>query len=295
MGIFTWTFIIGSLTFFIDGFLIVYFLGKKGFCRFICPWGAFLKIPTSLSFFKVRKTGTCTLCHVCTDECPIGIDVSYEINKFDKVVSSNCTSCMNCTQGCPSSALSYKFENPLKESYKINHFLHDNNKFSHKNIINAFRSIRNDDYKILALTLILGYSIDSLYGMGHFMAYGISLISSYFIIQITKKYSLIKKSTSIVVLISLFSFHGFIKYSIASGLKHYESGDYITSIKHLERVVAFYPKKIGKFHSLLSEMHLTSNNLEDAFKHANNAKKINPNYKSVNQLLDEINQRKQNK
>ena len=57
--------------------------------------------------FKVRKTGDCTLCHVCTSECPIGIDVSYEINKFDKVVSSNCTSCMNCTSGCPSSALSY--------------------------------------------------------------------------------------------------------------------------------------------------------------------------------------------
>ena len=35
------------LTFLIDGFLIVYFLGKKGFCRFICPWGAFLKIPNN--------------------------------------------------------------------------------------------------------------------------------------------------------------------------------------------------------------------------------------------------------
>ena len=104
-------------------FLIVYFLGKKGFCRFICPWGAFLKIPTSLALFKVRKTGDCTLCHVCTSECPIGIDVSYEINKFDKVVSSNCTSCMNCTSGCPSNALSYKFSNPLKEEYNLNQFL----------------------------------------------------------------------------------------------------------------------------------------------------------------------------
>ena len=110
--------------------------------------------------------------------------------------------------------------------------------------------------------------------MGHFMAYGISLISSYFIIEVTKKYSLIKKSTSIIILISLFSFHGFIKYSISSGLKHYELGNYNTSIRHLERVVDFYPKKIGKFHSLLSEMYLTNNNLEEAFKHANNAKTI---------------------
>ena len=28
--------VIGLLTFFVDGFLIVYFLGRKGFCRFIC-------------------------------------------------------------------------------------------------------------------------------------------------------------------------------------------------------------------------------------------------------------------
>ena len=285
-------FVIGSLTFFIDGFLIVYFLGKKGFCRFLCPWGAFLKIPTSLSFFKVRKTGECTLCHVCTSDCPIGIDVSYEINKFDKVVSSNCTSCMNCTQGCPSNALSYKFENPLKESYKINHFLHKKKKFSHKNIIHTFKSIRTHDMKILVLTLLLGFSIDSLYGMGHFMAYGISLISAYFIIEITSKYSPSQRTIAIITLISIFMFHGFIKYSISYGLKSYKSGDFTNSIKHLERVVTFYPKKIGKFHSILAEMYLTDNNLDNALKHANYAKEINPNYNSVIQLLNEINKRK---
>ena len=77
--------IIGILTFIIDGFLIVYFLGRKGFCRFICPWGAFLKLPNSLALFKVRKTGICTNCHACTDSCPIGIDVNYEINEYTKL------------------------------------------------------------------------------------------------------------------------------------------------------------------------------------------------------------------
>ena len=116
-------FVIGLLTFVIDGFLIVYFLGKKGFCRFLCPWGAFLKIPNALALFKVRKTDTCTHCHVCTTDCPVGIDVSYEINTYNKVVSTNCTSCMMCTSGCPSNALSYKFSNPLKENYTIDQFL----------------------------------------------------------------------------------------------------------------------------------------------------------------------------
>ena len=39
--------------------------------------------------FKVRKTGECTHCNMCTSGCPIAIDVSYEINKFDKVINSN--------------------------------------------------------------------------------------------------------------------------------------------------------------------------------------------------------------
>ena len=60
-------------------------MGKTGFCRFLCPWGAFLKLPNSLALFKVRKTDKCTHCHVCTTDCPVGIDVSYEINTFEKV------------------------------------------------------------------------------------------------------------------------------------------------------------------------------------------------------------------
>ena len=281
-------FIIGSLTFLIDGFLIVYFLGKKGFCRFICPWGAFLKIPTSLALFKVRKTGDCTLCHVCTSECPIGIDVSYEINKFDKVVSSNCTSCMNCTSGCPSNALSYKFSNPLKEEYNLNQFLTKKSAYTHSNISESFKNIRKIDYYFLILTLLLGFSIDSLYGMGHFMAYGIGLIVAYIILDYSKRHS---KGIRVLLIASftvLFIWHGSIKYSIWNGLRNYHSGNYHSSIINLERVVNLYPKKIGKFHIMLSEMYLDSNNFEDALEHAKIAKCINPEHVAPEQLIEII-------
>jgi len=285
-------FIIGSLTFFIDGFLIVYFLGKKGFCRFICPWGAFLKIPTSLALFKVRKTGDCTYCHVCTDECPIGIDVSYEINKFDKVVNSNCTSCMNCTSGCPSNALSYQFSNPLKEDYKLNQFLTKKNAYKHLNISKNFKNIRKSDYYMLGLTLILGFSIDSLYGMGHFMAYGIGLIISYIIVEYSKEYSNIFRSLLVISLMGVFIWHGTVKYSIWNGIRLYNQGDYSLSISNLERVVNLYPKKIGKFHIMLSEMYLDSNRLEDALEHALIAKQINPDHIAPKQLIDIISSKK---
>jgi len=278
-------FIIGSLTFLIDGFLIVYFLGKKGFCRFICPWGAFLKLPTSLALFKVRKTGDCTLCHVCTSECPIGIDVSYEINKFDKVVSSNCTSCMNCTSGCPSNALSYKFSNPLKEEYNLNQFLTKKDAYTHSNISDMFKNIRKIDYFLLVLTLVLGFSIDSLYGMGHFMAYGIGLISAYIILEYSKRHSKNIRSLIAASFILVFIWHGSIKYCIWNGLRHYHSGNYNSSILNLERVVNLYPKKIGKFHIMLSEMYLDSNNFKDALEHAKIAERINPEHLAPKQLI----------
>ena len=285
-------FIIGTLTFLIDGFIIVYFLGKKGLCRFICPWGAFLKIPTSLALFKVRKTGECTYCHVCTSECPVGIDVSYEINKFDKVVNSNCTSCMICTSGCPSNALSYKFSNPLKEEYTLGQFLTKKNAYTHTNISDKFKNIRKIDYYLLGLTLILGFSIDSLYGMGHFMAYGVGLIVSYIILEHSKKYNNSLRAILMVFFAFFFMWHGMIKYSIWSGLKHYNRENYNNSIPHLERVVNLYPKKIGKFHILLSEMYLDDERFDEALNHAIIAKEINPEHMAPKQLIDFIHTRK---
>ena len=271
--------------------MIVYFLGKKGFCRFLCPWGAFLKVPTALSFFKVRKTGECTYCHVCTNECPIGIDVSYEINKFEKVVNSNCTSCMNCTSGCPSSALSYTFSNPLKEEYNLNQFLPKKNIFTHPNILNNFKNLRNLDFYILPLTLLLGFAIDGLYGMGHFMAYGISLITSYIILFFSKNHTKLIRFGLISILVLLFSWHGLIKFSIWNGFRNYELKNHSTSILNLERAISIYPKKIGKFHIMLSEMYLDINNVEKALIHAKAAKKINPNHNSPDQLINIINNR----
>ena len=277
--------VIGSITFAVDGFMIVYFLGKKGFCRFLCPWGAFLKIPNALALFKVRKTDTCTHCHVCTTDCPVGIDVSYEINTYKKVVSTNCTSCMMCTSGCPSNALSYKFSNPLKENYTINQFLPKKDNFSHQNISYLFKNFRKFDYKILVLTIILSVSIDGLYGIGHFLAYGIGLITSYYIIVFTKTYTTNIKILIRTLIIFLFMWHGILKYSIWNGIRYYDDGNFNKSISHLERAVKMYPKKIGKFHSLLGIMYFELNDLAKASYYTKKAIQINPDYKSSKELL----------
>ena len=275
--------IIGSLTFLIDGFLIVYFLGKKGFCRFICPWGAFLKIPNMFSMFKVRKTGECTLCHECTTGCPVGIDVSYEINHYGKVNNTNCTSCMICTTGCPSNALSYKFKNPIDDTWDIKGFINGTKSYLHPNIKGQFLSVRSRDVLLLILTIFFALCIDGLYGMGHFMSYGIALIAAFSIVKIR-----IIKFQSILfplAIIIIFSWHGVIKYSIWKGIQEYKSKDYVNTIKHLERATSLHLKQIGLFHVYLSESYFNIGDIYKSAEHAERAYQINPDYESTKKLI----------
>ena len=87
--------------------------------------------------FKVRNTGGCQNSGYCTNSCPVGIDVNYEINHYDKVTNTNCTSCLICTQGCPSLAISYKWENPLNEKFNFKYY-RSNNKMFYLNVYNGF-------------------------------------------------------------------------------------------------------------------------------------------------------------
>ena len=279
--------IIGTLTFLIDGFLIVYFLGRRGFCRFLCPWGAFLKLPNSLAMFKVRKTGICTGCHECTKQCPIGIDVSYEINTYQKVTNSNCTSCLVCTSRCQENALSYQFENPLNEDVILSQFFKQK-QFSHIHIRNIFTSIRTKDLCLLALTILAGFTIDGLYGMGHFMAFGIAIITGFIVIRDDQfKFSWIRPLLNTFIVL-LFVWHGTIKFSIWRRLTQFERGNHFSSISHLERAVNLYPKTIGRFHLLLGEMYFDQGHNSASLYHAKIAKNINPNHQGPIQLLERI-------
>jgi len=49
------------------------FVGRP-YCRFLCPYGALLKVASALSRWRVRVTpDVCTQCRLCPDACPYGI------------------------------------------------------------------------------------------------------------------------------------------------------------------------------------------------------------------------------
>ena len=244
-------FVIGTMTFLVDGLIIVYFLGRKGFCRFVCPWGAFLKFPNTFSMFKVRKTGDCTLCSECTTGCPVGIDVSYEINKFDMVVNTNCTSCLICTSSCPSNALSYTYKSPIKElsGVSLYSFISDRiyqpMSYSSSRIKDLFFSIRSSDIVFIPLAIFFGLCIDGLYGIGHLLAYGLGVIASLGVTQmlISKRF----KDTAIATFVVIFFiFHGSVKYSLYRGDEHLANGEYVNAIYYHEIVIKFFPKTLSR-------------------------------------------------
>ena len=87
---------------------------------------------------------------------------------------------------------------------------------------------------------------------------------------------------------TLFLWHGTIKYSIWKGLENHGSHDYKVAIKHLNRVVTIYPKPIGRFHVLLGQMYLENGDMEKARDHALKAQNINPDHEAPEELLMDI-------
>lgn len=100
---------IALLTLFIDGFLVVYFLGAKGFCTYGCPYGAVFGMADRFSRARIRVTDACEGCGHCTATCTSNVLVHSEVARFGQVVDSGCMKCMDCIDVCPKDALYFGF------------------------------------------------------------------------------------------------------------------------------------------------------------------------------------------
>ncbi|HEY6951761.1 MAG TPA: 4Fe-4S binding protein, partial [Bacteroidota bacterium] len=71
---------------------------KNFWCRYLCPYGAFLGLASLMSPLKItRQNSTCIDCELCTKACPAGINV----HKATRVWSDECMSCLECVAVCP--------------------------------------------------------------------------------------------------------------------------------------------------------------------------------------------------
>jgi polyferredoxin/Flp pilus assembly protein TadD len=98
---------IGGLTFLLCGFVIVYFLGAKGFCTYACPYGAVFGVAERLSPLRIRVTDACAGCAHCTAVCTSNVRVHEEVRDYGMVVNPGCMKCLDCVSVCPNDALYY--------------------------------------------------------------------------------------------------------------------------------------------------------------------------------------------
>ena len=82
----------------IGALLILSVFFRNFWCRYLCPYGAFLGWTSLLSLNKInRNKSTCIDCGLCAKACPSFI----KVDKVKTVYSDECTSCLQCVDACP--------------------------------------------------------------------------------------------------------------------------------------------------------------------------------------------------
>lgn len=91
--------------------LVASFFVERPWCRYACPLGAASGLVRKLSpVYLKREEGACKICKVCTNACPMGI----EVHTATTIKSADCISCLECVGACPrSGALEVKVGWPI--------------------------------------------------------------------------------------------------------------------------------------------------------------------------------------
>lgn len=104
--------LMGVLTFVVVGFLIVWWMGAKGFCTYGCPYGAFFVVADRFAPLRIKVTDACDACGHCTSVCTSNVRVHEEVAKHKQIVDPGCMKCLDCVSVCPKEALYVGFAAP---------------------------------------------------------------------------------------------------------------------------------------------------------------------------------------
>ncbi len=74
---------------------------SRPFCRYLCPLGAFYSLFNRFCFYRMYlDEAKCIGCKKCEQSCPMGVEVTKNIN------SPECIRCGKCKSVCPNQAIS---------------------------------------------------------------------------------------------------------------------------------------------------------------------------------------------
>lgn len=96
-----------ALTFLVCGFAIVYLLGSRTFCTYVCPYGAIFALADRFSPARILVSDACKQCGTCTAACTSGVRVHEEVKRHGMIVNPACLKDLDCVSACPQGALHY--------------------------------------------------------------------------------------------------------------------------------------------------------------------------------------------
>jgi polyferredoxin len=104
-------------------FVLTALFGRRAFCRLVCPFALFFQLFEKLPWVpRIRQTGRCISCDVCTRSCPMGVDVMGDVLQKGQVEDPECIKCMVCVDVCPVKAIRYqvgKRKRPIQEPERV--------------------------------------------------------------------------------------------------------------------------------------------------------------------------------
>ncbi len=79
-------------------------VAHRFWCRYLCPLGALLGVPSKVALFRRRVNASCNQCGACARACPTGTIQATQDYASD---SSECIMCAECQRVCPQRAIDF--------------------------------------------------------------------------------------------------------------------------------------------------------------------------------------------
>jgi polyferredoxin len=98
--------------------LPAFFIGKRGFCHYFCPWGVLNITGTKIkNLFRYpslnlkAESNKCKECHTCDRNCPMSLEVSKAVRR-GSMDNTECILCGTCVDNCPDGVIKYSWHRP---------------------------------------------------------------------------------------------------------------------------------------------------------------------------------------
>ncbi|ABW66157.1 4Fe-4S binding protein [Desulfosudis oleivorans] len=86
-------------------------LGRRFWCRTLCPLGAMLALVSRFSFFRRIPLSSCKGCDACRQQCRMD---AFTENR--EMMAEECSLCMDCLDFCPRTITTFRFSRPVNKT-----------------------------------------------------------------------------------------------------------------------------------------------------------------------------------